>query len=117
MIRRIMPMVLGFLVLVIGLAWADDPQGGEKPGDPVRLKRKKRAGTPPVKQPGKDDKDPAKEKPKEQPGKDKEEKRAEREDDPMEGEGDPEEDDKEILERVSRNMRAVEEKLGNRELG
>jgi len=122
MIRRLSAILLAGMILVAGLAWADDDAPDKKavPEGKTRLKRKKRADSPPAKAPGKSDKDKApgtKEKP---PGNDKD-KAKDAEDQgivPEDGpDGEPEEDDREILERLSNSMRAVEEKLGNRELG
>jgi hypothetical protein len=113
-------ILLAVLVLLVGFGGAQEPAGDQ--GDPpVRLKRKKRSGEPPAaKQPGKEkeskDKEPAGPK-----DKDKEKKPAAKEKDepldPEDGPMDEEEDDKEVLERIGRNMRSVEDKLGNRELG
>jgi hypothetical protein len=117
MIRYIPPMILTCLVLVVGLGRADDDARKDK-ADPPRLKRKNRDGQPDAKQPDKE-KDRAKD---DKDMKDKD-KAKEKEDDPIVPEdggpmgGDPEEDDTEILERVSRNMRLVEENLGNRDVG
>src|SRR5262249_55191611 len=74
-----------------------------------RLKRKKRTDPPAKVEPGKKDGEKAPEKPKAKA----------KEDEPLVPEDGPpeEEDEKEVLERIARNMRAVEEKLGNRELG
>jgi hypothetical protein len=118
MIRRPIAILLAALVLIVGLAWADE-DGPDKKANPdaaPRLKRKKRAAPPadpsPKRKQG--DEGPPKDK---QPGREKE-KEAEDAivpEDPADS--DPEVDDKEILERISKNMRAVEEKIGNRELG
>jgi hypothetical protein len=115
MIRRLLPLFLAGMVIVAGLVTAQEPAGG---GDgPLRLKKKKRpADNPAATKPAKDKekaKDPPdpKDKP---PAKEKAEEPLDPEDGPA---GDPEEDDKEILERIGRNMRGVEEKLGHRELG
>jgi hypothetical protein len=118
MIRRLLPFLLAAMVLVVGLGSAQEPAGPDDP--PLRLKKKKRTGdAPPApKLPGAGDKDndPAKPKlPTQGGGKEKA-----KEDDPLEpedGRADPEEDEKEVLDRIGRNMRGVEEKLGNRELG
>jgi hypothetical protein len=121
--------------------------GGNGSEEPPRLKKKKRDGTPPVIEAPKDEKpvDPPKDGPKDGKGKGKEPvdppkdpvvnpgKGKEPGDKPGKGKepggiddpllpedkprADPEEDDAEILERINKNMRAVEDKLGNKELG
>ena len=117
---RLAAILLTALLLVVGLTWADDDGPDKKaPPDGVpRLKRKKRAPSPPdVKPPVGPDKDKEKPGPKDrQPGKEKE-KEAEEAIVPEDGDGEPEEDDKDVLERLATNLRSVEEKLGNRELG
>jgi hypothetical protein len=104
MSRRFVPLLVA--ALAVGLAWADDPPD---PGDaPVRLKKKAKPGEPdkadPAKPPAGEDKEkkakePAKEDPRGQPEPDQ-----------------PQEDEKEVLQRVGKNMRSVEERLGNKEL-
>jgi len=119
MTRRLLPALLAGVVLLAGLAGGDEPPP-DKGDPPLRLKRKKRdPDAPAAKQPGKADQ----EKPK-VPGKDKDKEKAkDKDDEPLvpedgrPGPGADEEDEKEVLERIERNMRAVEEKLGNRELG
>ncbi len=118
MIHRLGTMLLACLVLVVGLAWADEDGQAKKdrPDAAPRLKRKKRAGTPPAREPAKTDKDAPGAKDK-QPGKDKEKDAEEDGIMPEDGPGgEPEEDDKDVLERIAKNVRSVEEKLGNREL-
>jgi hypothetical protein len=102
--------VVGTADTAVARADEDGPAKKDRPDGPPRLKRKKRADTPPaVKEPKTDkDKQPAKAKEKEA-----EEDGIVPEDGP---DGDPEEDDKDVLERIAKNMRSVEEKLGNREL-
>jgi hypothetical protein len=114
MIRRLLPFLLAAMVLAVGLGSAQQP--GE-PGDPpLRLKKKKRTGDAPApKLPAKDDKESAKPKDKLPGGKEK--PKEDEELDPEDGPANPDEDEKDVLERIGRNMRAVEEKLGNRELG
>jgi hypothetical protein len=103
--RRILAMLFLGLTLPALIA-ADEPS--PEPGDaPPRLKRKKRADPAPPKA---EKKAPDKEAPKA------------KEEEPLVPEdggkgGEPEEDEKDILERINKNMRAVEEKLGSRELG
>ena len=108
MTRRILAMLFLGLTLPALLA-ADEPPA--EPGDGApRLKRKKRTGdtAPPKTDKKVPDKQPA-------PPKAKEEEPLAPEDAGRGGE--PEEDDKDVLERIGKNMRAVEEKLGTRELG
>jgi hypothetical protein len=122
-------MLLVGAIFLVGLAVGDEPEPG--PGvwgrfapnaddePPVRLKRKKRAGEPPA-----PEKQPAKEKPKARddeppPAQEKDKEKAKDDEPPVPEDGRPVEegDEKEVLERVERNMRDVEEKLGNREVG
>ncbi len=114
MTRRLLPMFLAGMILLVGLASAQQPGKAEDPTP--RLKRKKRDGdTPPApKLPSKDDNEQPKPKAK-LPG--DQEKAKEDPLEPEDGGGDPEEDEKDVLERIGRNMCAVEEKLSNRELG
>ena len=106
MTRRILAMLFFGLTLPALFA-ADEPS--PEPGDaPPRLKRKKRTGEPPKTE----KKAPDKEAP---VPKAKDEEPLVPEDGDRGGE--PEEDEKDILERIGKNMRAVEEKLGSRELG
>jgi hypothetical protein len=115
MTRRLSGILLAVLVLLVGLGGAQEPAGEQGGDPPLRLKKKKRAGdAPAAKQPGKESKDKEPAKPKEKaPGAKEKEEPLDPEDGPM----DEEEDDKEVLDRIGRNMRSVEEKLGNRELG
>jgi hypothetical protein len=105
MIRRLAVVLVAATMVVVGWAWAQDPPA-DQPEPPVRLKKKAKPGA---------DK-PA-------PGDDKEPKPARRlEDKPKsDDEADepqvPQEDEQEVLARVSKNMRASEERLGNKELG
>jgi hypothetical protein len=127
MTRRVVPFILTGAILFVGLAVGDEPEPGK--GDsgepPLRLKRKKRAAEPPAQEKDKEkgrQGDKEKEKPKakddEAPvGKDKEKAKDDEPPVPEDGRAAEEADEKEILERVQRNMRGVEEKLGNRELG
>jgi hypothetical protein len=120
MTNRLLALLLAGVVLVVGLAWGEDgPEKKDKPdGGPPRLKRRKRPeNPPPATEPAKKDKDKAPAKDDKQPGKDKEKEAEEDAIVPEDGEGEPEEDEKDVLERISKNMRSVEEKLGNRELG
>ncbi len=108
MTRRLPAMLVLMLIVPALLFAADEPPAD--PGEaPARLKRKKRSGdTPPAKT---DKKTP-----------DKEPLPKAKDEEPLIPEdggrgGEPEEDDKDVLERIAKNMRAVEEKLGGRELG
>ena len=94
--------VVGLAGLVIA---ADDPKADDDA--PVRLKKKNKQPTPPPVQP-KDEK-PKDEKPKDEKAKDDIPKDVDR------GPG-AKEDEKEVLERISRNMKAVEDRLINKEL-
>ncbi|MGL4555468.1 MAG: hypothetical protein ACRC33_30230 [Gemmataceae bacterium] len=132
MTRRVLTVLFGAL-LACGLA-AQEPGGDKDKGaEPPRLKKKKRDGAAPP-EAKKEEEKPKEELPKEEPPKDEKPgkgkeppvkggkgKEGPAKDDPIvpeDGErGDPGEDDKEILERISKNMRAVEDKLGNKELG
>jgi hypothetical protein len=114
MIRRLLPLLLVGLMLAVGLGTAQEPPGS---GDgPLRLKKKKRSpDAPEAKAPAKQGKEPSTPKDSPPPGKDKA-----AEDDslePEDGRADPQEAEKAVLDRIGRNMRSVEEKLGNRELG
>jgi hypothetical protein len=109
-------LLVGALALC-GLAGADDPpaeKAKDKSDGPLRLKRKKRDGAPPPVVKDKDGEPEGKPDPKKPGPKDK---KAEPRLQPEDGPAAKEEDDKELLERIGKNMRAVEEKLGNRELG
>lgn len=117
MIRRIVTLLLVAGLALCGLAGADDRPLAEKdkPDDgPLRLKRKKRADAPPAEDKKKDGMPEKKgELPLPGKAKDKGEERLQ----PEDGPADRDEDDKELYDRIARNMRAVEEKLGNREVG
>lgn len=109
MIRRMLSLLTVVLLLLTGWVVAEDPPANNKEdGLPLRLKRKKRDGE--------TDKAPLEKKAeKSQP----QEKEKEKEDLLIPEDGPPPEaeDEKDVLERISRNMRDVEEKLANRELG
>src|SRR5262245_28876541 len=107
MTRRWLPFSL--LVLVGLVVRADDPKPeGDDP--PVRLKKKNK---PPVEQPKDEKKDEKKD------DKLKDEKKDDKDKDdmpkPEPGPG-AREDEKEVLERIARNMKAVEDRLVNKEL-
>jgi hypothetical protein len=114
MIHRVVPILLASLILVVGLVCGDEPPG-DKGDAPLRLKRKKRDGEPPAAQ---KDKETRRQGDKEKEN--KKEKEKEKEEEPLvpeDGRPVEEVDEKEVIERIGRNMRSVEEKLGNRELG
>lgn len=113
MIKRIVALLLaGLVVLGSALAFPPDDPGTDDPEPPIRLKKKK-----PVEkvEPGKIEPG-TKETDKKPP-----EKAKEKEDEPLVPEdgrgGEPQEDEKELLDRIGRSMRAVEEKLANKEIG
>src|SRR5262245_18984171 len=109
MVRRVIPLLLVVGLTLGGLVGADDTpaqKDKETSETPLRLKRKKRADAPPVKE--KDDKTDKKDdtpKKEQDKPKGKGQERLQPEDGPPE----KEEEDKEVLERIARNMRAVEE--------
>lgn len=105
MTRRILAMV--FLGLTLPALFAADEPPTE-PGDGApRLKRKKRADPPKTEKKAPDKEAPVPKAKDEEPLVPEDGGRG----------GEPEEDEKDILERIGKNMRAVEEKLGSRELG
>jgi hypothetical protein len=100
--RRFIPLLVA--ILAASLAWADDPP--PDPGDaPVRLKKKNKPGEPQKSEPAKP---PA--------GEDKEKKPKEADPRDQPEPEQPQEDEKEVLQRINKNMRSVEERLGNKEL-
>jgi hypothetical protein len=107
--KRLLPVLLA--ALIAGMAGAFEPPDDD--GDaPVKLKKRgKLNGEGPAKldpvPPEEGDKDPPKGKKPEDPPK---------ADGPKEGEVDPGQEEKEILERIERNMRKVEDTLANNEL-
>jgi hypothetical protein len=123
MIQRLGFCLLGSCVLIVGLAVAQDPARDDPDDPPIRLKKKpSEAPKPPMnddkKDPAKppmndDKKDPAK-----PPMNDDKKDPAKKMDDKGEPEPPaPKEDEAEVLNRVAKNARTVEEKIGNRELG
>ena len=107
--RRVILCLLSSFLILGSLACADDAP--DKPEPPVRLKKKNRpanedAGK--IVPPAAEEKKPE---PKE-PAKAGEPKK-EAEPEPQ----DPEQDEKETLERLSRNLRTAEERLANKEVG
>jgi hypothetical protein len=109
-IRRTLTLLVVGALLLTGLVVGDEPPAGAKEDPPLRLKRKKRDGEPPA--PEKKGAEPAKEKDKPEAKKEKEEPLV-----PEDGRPVEDEDEKDVLERVAKNMRSVEEKIANRELG
>jgi hypothetical protein len=99
---RFIPLFLAVAVIAASLVWADEPPP-DQDEPPVRLKKKPKPGEEPAKpEPAKPAEDEDKEKmkePKDEPQPDQ-----------------PAEDEKEVLQRVGKNMRSVEERLGNKEL-
>src|SRR6266567_3738911 len=104
MLRYFLPLLLACAGLTVGLVLADQPGEGDEP--PLRLRKKKKGPDVPPEE-------KKKEGPKVKPKEDKDEELV-----PEDGKGGaPEEDEKEVLARVQKNMRAAEEKLANKELG
>jgi hypothetical protein len=107
MMRRVVLCLLSTFLTVGSLARADDAP--DKPEPPVRLKKKNRiADEDAAKPPAAEEKKPALK----EPAKDGEPKK-EAEPEPQ----NPEQDEKETLERLSRNLRTVDERLANKEVG
>src|SRR5262245_4046053 len=112
--KRLLTVVFaGVLVGLVGWAVAQPPGPGDEP--PVRLKKKEKLDKPDPKKPDPEKPDPMAEKPKKKP----------RLDDDLDPRDDPklpppvvtESNEREIMQRLARNTRLSEEKLGNRELG
>ncbi len=114
MSRRFLPLLCAGVFALAGLAWAADEPPAKQPDEPpLRLKKKKQADEQPKAEPGKTEPgkgDPAKPtKPpekKEPPKAEDKEPEAER----------PEIDEKEVLARITKNIRSVEEKLAKGEI-
>jgi pyruvate/2-oxoglutarate dehydrogenase complex dihydrolipoamide acyltransferase (E2) component len=104
MIRRLMICLLT-LSLTALVAAADDPKP-DQPEPPVELKKKKRPDAPDDK-PAPKAKDPA-------PKKDGEPKK---DGDPKDDPPAPSEDDKQILERINKNLKEAEERLKKKDTG
>jgi hypothetical protein len=104
MIRRMTAVLLGSGLLLATWALAQEPQPpADKDEPPLRLKKKQppdesKPDQPKEKKPAAEDKKP------DEPGKEPE---------PAE----PQENEKEVLDRVARNMSSLEERLANKELG
>jgi hypothetical protein len=103
MTRRLLPILLAGTAVLASLSWAADDPAPDPNDPPPRLekKNKPRAKVEQPKDPGAEEKKPEAE-PKEA-----------KEPEPPPDAG---EDEKEVLQRVFRNMRAVEERLANKEL-
>jgi hypothetical protein len=115
MIRRVLAFVVGVIVAATLADAADEPPPDQTDA-PLRLKKKKPAMGDPAKPEEKksDDKPDAK-----KPDQKKEEKKADGMQEPITRDGDPvneEEDEMEVLERVARNAKTVEERLVNQEV-
>jgi hypothetical protein len=110
MTHRVLCLLLAGGVVLAGLTFAaDDPQGPEEP--PVRLKKKNKLDA--AKPEPKAEEKPQPEKPPMPPAEDKKPEAQ-----PKEGDmGNPaEEDEQEVLDRVARTMKAVQNRLANKEL-
>lgn len=111
MSRSLAAVVL--LVLVAGLAgigFADEPPGGD---EPVRLKKKKK---PRIEEKPEQKPEPKKEN-KEEKKEEKKADRPEKEKTPRDTEpADDDADEREVLDRIARNLKKVEDRLANREL-
>jgi len=105
--RRVILCLLGTFLAVGSLARADDPP--DKPEPPVRLKKKDRPADQDVPKPAAAEEKKPEAKP---PAKEGEPKK-EAEPEP----GNPEQDEKETLERLSRNLRTVDDRLAKKEVG
>jgi hypothetical protein len=105
--KRFVPVLLAGVVFLAGLVLADEPAGPDEP--PVRLKKKKpRGDDKPMTEPGKPDDKKKDDKKKDQP------KAGERrEAEPVT----PQEEEREVYQRVIKNVHTVEEKLAKSDLG
>src|SRR5262249_19034552 len=116
MIRRVLPLLFAGLFALAGAIAAQAPADKDEP--PLRLKKKRPAAEKPAPvKPDPDDPDKPAEEKKEPAGKKKEpakEKEEAGKEAPEPGE--PEVDEKEVLQRVTRNMRSVEDRLAKREI-
>jgi hypothetical protein len=105
-LHRLVPGVLAGAFVSAGLAFAAEPPK-DGPDDPPRLQKKHK---PPQDQPS------AKpDKPKDDP--DKPKKDDEQKDQPDAGAGDPEMNEQETLNRIDRNLKSVQDRLANKDLG
>jgi len=118
MTRRLLTLFTGMLILTAGiLIAADEKQAADNDDPPIRLKKKKKAdGVEPAKK--------AEARPPLEGGEKKPDgKKDEKKPDDMPGEvtrdGEPvtpDEEEKEVFERIAKNMKASEERLANKEL-
>jgi hypothetical protein len=111
MSRRVPPMLLIGALLLGALGAGGQEPARDKDEPPLRLKKKKRPAEPGKAQ--QDKKEPDKKEPDKDKAKEKEDERLQPEDD---GPGQADEDEKEILSRIGRNMRSAEDQLSNAEL-
>jgi hypothetical protein len=112
--KRVMPVMLLTLGIVLSVWATADPPAPDTPEPPVRLKKKKKAEAEPEKP------DKVEPKPDAQPDKPPRRKLDDDQLDPRDDVKMPrneEPDENEILKRITRNTRLAEEKLGNREVG
>lgn len=116
MTRRLLTFVVGVIVAATFAVAADEPPP-EQNDAPLRLKKKKKAD---MGEPKPEPKLPLETKPDDKkPDDKKNEKKADDLPGPITKDGepvDPEEDEKEILERVARNAKTVEDRLVNKEI-
>lgn len=108
MSKRWMILLLAGLVTLAGMAAAQQPAGPDEP--PLRLKKKKREDKPAKP----DDK---KKDDKKKDDKKKEEKKTDKEEPGDDEPAAPQEDEKEVLQRVVKNVRDVEDRLAKNDLG
>lgn len=107
MTRRFIPVLLAGLVALAGFALAQDPPAGQDE-PPVRLKKKKPRG---------DEKPEAKPEEKKKDDK-KDNKKSEKKEEPREAEpAMPQEEEKEVFQRVVKNVHDVDERLAKNDLG
>jgi hypothetical protein len=106
MTMRLLSALLAGVVFLAGLALADEPAGQDEP--PVRLKKKKpRGDDKPMTEPGKTDEKKKDDKKKDQPKADS------RDPEPVT----QQEEEKEVYQRVVKNVHNVEERLAKNDLG
>jgi len=111
MIRGVLCLLLAGVVVLASLALAaDDPKGPEEP--PIRLKKKNQKVDPAKPEP-KAEENPQPEKPPMPPGEDKKPEVQPKEGDKV---NPAEEEEQEVLDRVARTMKAVQNRLANKEL-
>jgi hypothetical protein len=121
--KRSLPLLAAVLMAVVGLAPAFEPPA-DKGDDTPRLKKKHRPGDPPKVEEKKPDQPdeikPEEKKDDKKPDEKKDDKKAQKKEDmPVDEDGPaapPAEDKQEVLERVAKNMRAVEDGIANHEV-